>query len=290
MAGAGASPWMSDNPAKRWTEVFFLWYSPVWITWALGIVVTLGLYHRFRELEYMYVGLAAGLPCVLIPPLLPPAESERGVPLRERYWVKANVWIAIFSFVGNYFWTHYFFALLGAAYTFPSWTLNRIPIPLYLLTHAYFCFYHTLSNLTMRRLDRLLRAALPQDSLAARAIRGLVTAAWVVALSYATAFMETLTIANFDYYTFVDKGAMYRVGSLFYALYFVVSFPMFLRIEEDPKEPKWSLARTAVDALGASMLVTILLDFWRLAVGPIVDIKRASSTCSAPLSEDVVWM
>ena len=34
---------------------------------------------------------------------------------------------------------------------------------------------------------------------------------------------------QFDYYTFVDKDAMYRVGSLFYALYFVVSFPMFFR-------------------------------------------------------------
>ena len=38
----------------------------------------------------------------------------------------AQVWIAIFSFVGNYFWTHYFFQLLGAAYTFPSWRLNDV--------------------------------------------------------------------------------------------------------------------------------------------------------------------
>jgi cycloeucalenol cycloisomerase len=37
-----------------------------------------------------------------------------------------QVWIAIFSFVGNYFWTHYFFQLLGAAYTFPSWRLNDV--------------------------------------------------------------------------------------------------------------------------------------------------------------------
>ena len=34
---------------------------------------------------------------------------------------------------------------------------------------------------------------------------------------------------QFEYYAFVDKAAMYRVGSLFYALYFVVSFPMFFR-------------------------------------------------------------
>lgn len=39
---------------------------------------------------------------------------------------QANVWIAIFSFVGNYFWTHYFFQLLGASYTFKSFRLNGV--------------------------------------------------------------------------------------------------------------------------------------------------------------------
>jgi len=30
---------------------------------------------------------------------------------------QAQVWIAIFSYVGNYFWTHYFYKVLGAVYT-----------------------------------------------------------------------------------------------------------------------------------------------------------------------------
>lgn len=34
---------------------------------------------------------------------------------------------------------------------------------------------------------------------------------------------------QFPYYEFVDRDAMYTVGSLFYAIYFFVSFPMFLR-------------------------------------------------------------
>ena len=38
---------------------------------------------------------------------------------------------------------------------------------------------------------------------------------------------------QFPYYTFVDKGRMYTVGSLFYAIYFFVSFPMFFRMDED---------------------------------------------------------
>ena len=32
-----------------------------------------------------------------------------------------------------------------------------------------------------------------------------------------------------------DRGRMYSVGSLFYAIYFFVSFPMFYRMDEDPK-------------------------------------------------------
>lgn len=36
------------------------------------------------------------------------------------------MWQAIFGFVGNYFWTHYFFQLLGAAYTLPSHRLNGV--------------------------------------------------------------------------------------------------------------------------------------------------------------------
>ena len=43
--------------------------------------------------------------------------------------MQANVWIAIFSYIGNYFWTHYFYKLLGASYTFPSWDLNEVAGP-----------------------------------------------------------------------------------------------------------------------------------------------------------------
>jgi cycloeucalenol cycloisomerase len=48
-------------------------------------------------------------------------------------------------------------------------------------------------------------------------------------------------VTQFPYYTFVDRSKMYSVGSLFYAIYFFVSFPMFVRIEEDPEGRKWSL-------------------------------------------------
>lgn len=37
------------------------------------------------------------------------------------------MWIFIFSYVGNYFWTHYFYKVLHAYYTFPvKWQLNEV--------------------------------------------------------------------------------------------------------------------------------------------------------------------
>ena len=73
----------------------------------------------------MAIGLTTALPCVVLPWLLEP-KADRAKPLEKRYWVKANIWIAILSFIGNYLWTHYFYTILGAAYTFPSWRLNDV--------------------------------------------------------------------------------------------------------------------------------------------------------------------
>ncbi len=42
-----------------------------------------------------------------------------------------------------------------------------------------------------------------------------------------------------------DRSRMYSVGSLFYAIYFFVSFPMFYRMDEQPR------VRVAGTALGA---------------------------------------
>lgn len=39
-----SSLWLATNPGKRWTEVFFLAYSPFWILWALCILVPFKLY------------------------------------------------------------------------------------------------------------------------------------------------------------------------------------------------------------------------------------------------------
>ena len=73
--------------------------------------------------------------------------------------------------------------------------LLQVPITLYFMTHAYFCFYHALSNVLLRRCQHAT-ARWP------RLLQHLAAAMLVFSLAYATAYMETLTIAHFPYYTF----------------------------------------------------------------------------------------
>lgn len=154
----------------------------------------------------------------------------------------------------------------------------QVPITLYLMTHAYFCLYHALSNLVIRR----VRNAAKSHGAAAQATAEAVT---VFLLAYATAYGETLTISHFPYYSFKDEAAMYKTGSLFYAIYFFVSFPMFFRMEEEPRGKHFSLWRVLVDALAAGMLVTCLLDFWRLGVGGIA----APAAAPPPAKGGIMW-
>lgn len=139
----------------------------------------------------------------------------------------------------------------------------QVPITLYFMTHAYFCFYHSISNLLIRR----VRTAFQHVG---KKVEYLSEALLVFLLSYITAYGETLTISHFPYYDFLDREKMYSVGSLFYAMYFFVSFPLFFRIDEEVHPSKhFSLWRVVIDSLGASMLVTLLLDFWRISFGGI---------------------
>ncbi|KAM1637386.1 hypothetical protein ACFX1X_015459 [Malus domestica] len=265
-----SSLWLAPNPSKRWGELFFLLYTPFWLTLCLGIVVPFKLYESFTELEYLLIGLVSAVPAFLLPMLFV-GKADSSLAWKDRYW--ASVWIIIFSYVGNYFWTHYFFTVLGASYTFPSWKMNNVPHTTFLLTHVCFLFYHVTSNITLRRL-RHFTAEWPEQ------VQWVAEAAWILAFSYFIAYLETVAISNFPYYQFVDRASMYTVGSLFYAIYFIVSFPMFLRIDEKPGDP-WDLPRAAIDALGAAMLVTIILDLWRIFLGPIVPIPETKQ-CLQP--------
>ncbi|XP_050222975.1 cycloeucalenol cycloisomerase-like isoform X1 [Mercurialis annua] len=207
------SLWLAPNPSKRWGDLFFLYYTPFWLFLCLGIVVPYKLYESFTELEYLLLAMISAVPSFLIPVLFV-GKADRDLKFKDRYWVKASLWIIIFSYVGNYFWTHYFFTVLGASYTFPSWKMNDVPHTTFLLSHVCFLFYHVASNMTLRRLRHAI-ADLPEK------LQWAIESAWILALAYFIAYLETLAISSFPYYEFVDRSSMYKVGSLFYAMYFM---------------------------------------------------------------------
>jgi cycloeucalenol cycloisomerase len=257
----GPARWFADDAEKAWTEKIFFGLSAVWMSW-FGMIVVTAAYEWFEEYEYMAVGLAMALPYVIVPALCRSQGGGEKKAWNMRYWVKANVWLAIISYVGNYFWTHYFYTLLKAKYTFKSWRLNDVPIAMFLCTHAYFCFYHTGTTLVLRRVwtgNYYLRRT--------KLGRVCVSTLLVAALAVFTAFMETWTISSFPYYTFENRSYAYTVGSVLYGIYFIVSFPMYYAVDEPGQGAKMTLWQTAVHSLGACMLVTILLDIWRLIVG-----------------------
>src|SRR5258708_4250256 len=79
----------------------------------------------------------------------------------------------------------------------------------------------------------------------------------VFILSYITAFMEAYTIQKFEYYVIPDRYAMYLYGSIFYAIYFWISFPMFYRLDERPNE-RWTVSKTMIDVFACCMIVTMI--------------------------------
>ena len=125
------------NPSKKAAEKFTLTVFLCWIT-SIAIIILLKLYEGFTRWHYLlYCGTCA-LPYIVYP-LWKPFEEDKGVPFGKDTW-KANAWIGILSFVSNYIWTHYFYSVLNAKYTFDAHRLNDVPISMYLMTTPYLCF------------------------------------------------------------------------------------------------------------------------------------------------------
>jgi cycloeucalenol cycloisomerase len=74
-----------------------------------GIIVAFQLYEDFDAWSYLKVCGGLSLPFLVQPILLPSAgfnSPDAKRPLLERYAFKANIWIAVYSFIGNYWYTH----------------------------------------------------------------------------------------------------------------------------------------------------------------------------------------
>lgn len=139
-----------ENPMKREFEIYVLLYSFFWIS-VFAVVIIQKWYEAFEAKHYFMLCSSLAMP-LLLQPIIFPMPTEARLPIYLRYSFKANIWIACYSFIGNYWYTHYFYNVLQAKYTFPSHRLNDVPIALYFATHFYFMTYHTLSNMILRKL------------------------------------------------------------------------------------------------------------------------------------------
>ena len=86
---SGGGRWLSSNESKRWAEVFFLVYTPVWVGMVAGVVVS-GVYEWMDEWHYLWVGLACALPCVLVPLVLV-GKADRKLPWHRRFVWRVSV-------------------------------------------------------------------------------------------------------------------------------------------------------------------------------------------------------
>jgi cycloeucalenol cycloisomerase len=265
------------EPSKYCYEIFCWYYSIVWIG-IFGFIVVSQCYEYFTAWSYLGVCGGLALPLMLQPMVYPQAwkATVDGKPIinpdahqsfTQRYSTKATLYLFIYSFIGNYWYTHYFYSVLKAKYTMPSHRLNDIPIAMFLATHFYFCTYHVcVSNSILRFVDRSYKNGWRKSVLF-----------WytVLFLSYFTAFVETLSISSFPYYSFEDRTMAYVWGSAFYGIYFIVSFPGFYYFDADvdyvgstkQQHKHITLMDTFTTACGHGMMILTLLDFVRLYLG-----------------------
>lgn len=151
-----------------------------------------------------------------------------------------------------------FYSVLKAQYTMPAHRLNNVPIAMYFATHFYFSSYHLFSNAILRKIV---------TSFAPGLRRTILFLFSIVVFSYFTAFMETLSISSFPYYSFEDRDMAYTVGSAFYGIYFLVSFPGFFFFDDQVDKvsaPKVTLWQTFLSSCGHGMIILTMLDFVRL--------------------------
>ncbi len=256
--------WLSPNPDKAWAERAFLLGSLAWIA-AVGAVILTGVLKSWGDTGYLLFSLAAAAPVTVAPLLLRPNGAK---PLLESYFFKLSLFAFVLVFFGTYFGTHYFFDLMGMRYAFPTRLVfesdvvgksgAHVPIFMYPLTQAYFVTYFTVLVV----LDRGISSTLGLG----RAGRAVL----VLLLAYVIAFLETLFMANDlmrDLFSYSNKPRMLWLGSIGYALYFVVGLPAVREVDEN--ESNWSAWRVFMQALAASMAILILLEAWAKLVGPL---------------------
>lgn len=274
-----AGYWFSKNPDKAWAEKFFLIFIPIFFAYnaliqGMGWLDVGNFWHITQNL-IMWIPY-----CLLLPLWL---RRNSGIPWQRSFWFKFNVYMAVYVFFVTYFHTEYFFEILGMRYRFPEVTLyfdsfllgpdettalqefKKIPPGMYFNAIAFFVVYHAAAIVCMRRVRTM---TLTQPA-------WLQWLSWVVIVAVTAFFFawaETFFYITGDAAAnvwYIDKARQLGIGSICYALYFIVSFPNIYRLDEAAQGERWSLSRCIIEASFTSMLILLLLDLFAHIVGPI---------------------
>lgn len=264
------STWFSPNPDKAWVEKFFLLYSPIWMA-LIGVTMVMNWHNSLSDIQLIVLCSIVVLPIVLVPMLVAKKHTQK--PWYDSYWFKANVYLFVFGFFGNYFGSEYFFDVLGMVYNFNNATTRldssllgsgtqTVPIIMYILTHAYFMTYHVTGNIALRKLTQLVK---PGVALL------ILFPVFVFIIGYAWAWAETKAMANpmmAGTFFYEKMDIMLAYGSMIYATYFLASFPLYYFLDETP-DKTWSIWVVIGAGMSASMLTFYMLDIASHWVGSL---------------------
>jgi len=270
--------WFSRNPDKAWAEKFFLAYIPVFFAYNALMQQTgwldAGNFWHITQNLIMWFPF-----CVILPWAL---RRNSGVPWQQSYWFKLNLYMAVFIFFCTYFHTEYFFDVLGLRYRFNDVSLyfdsvlvgpdeatalaqhKKVPPGMYLNSIAFFIVYHTAAVVLMRRIRSMTEG---WGAAMKRIAWVVIVAATALFFAWAETYFYITDDAAANVW-YVDLERMLKWGSIYYAMYFIVSFPNVFRLDEE--QNNWTLSRTVLEACAVSAISLLLLDLWALILGPVV--------------------
>jgi cycloeucalenol cycloisomerase len=272
--------WFAANDDKAWAERFYLVFIPIFFAYNAIIQsmgwLDVGNFWHLTQNFLMWFPYCVALPLYL--------RRKQPIPFYKQWWFKFQLYMVIFVFFMTFFNTEYFFKALGMRYNFPqvTWYFDsaylgpnqatalaenqRIPVGMYLNAIAFFTVYHIAAVIVIRRIAGLFPSHTRLKQIAGFAFASFITAlffAWAESYFYITAAAS----GNVWY---INLPWQLYVGSWFYMLYFICSFPNIYGLDESPNQQPWSLARVATEAAAISMLVLLLCDLWVVLGFPTV--------------------
>jgi cycloeucalenol cycloisomerase len=128
---------------------------------------------------------------------------------------------------------------------------------------AFFTVYHIAAIVVIRRLYNI-------SSGASAAVRRLTYVLAVAATAFFFAWAETffyMTAPAHDNVWYIDLHQQLYVGSFFYAMDFIFTFPNVYRLDERADKAPWSIPRLFVEPAAMAMFILLADDLWTMFSG-----------------------